>query len=150
MQQSHSQVDKELSTFVETRLRYCENPVDMNDACVKFVKQKYFKSPEKAVLYGSYLVSVLYDWQIYPTGLVTFLGTFKGRSKFEDLDSRDVTERLVEILVKLTAESPHERFISIYFRLIAAQRFQNLKSKKLMDSLIHISLSCLGQYVLVD
>jgi hypothetical protein len=102
------------------------------------------------VLYGCCLVEQLFIWGLYPTSLISYLSSFKAKTKFEEVDSREVTERLSEILIVLISDNLQEKLNSVYFKLLGLQHFQNLKSKKLLDRLIQVSLASIGQYVATD
>src|SRR5690606_23412886 len=89
-------------------------------------------------------------WGFYPTDLIGYFSVCKYKLCFEDIEDREVTENLVVVLLKLVEEDLASRVNGLYFKLISLQRFQNLKSKKLLEHLIQISLHSIGQYVITD
>ena len=142
--------DKDLSAFVQGKLTTKYTESEINEACIKFIKAKSFKTPDIAASYGCYLVCQIYDWGFYPTQLIGYMAAFKGKTKFEEINKREITEKLTDTLLKLVLEDMTARVNGLYFKLIGLQRFQNLKSKKLLDQLIQISLASVGQYVITD
>ena len=141
---------KELNNFLQLKLSTKFNEQELNEACIKFVKNKSYKFPKIAVIFGCCLVEQLFNWGLYPTGLISYLSSFKAKTKFEEIENREVTERLSEILIVLISDNVQEKLNSVYFKLLGLQHFQNLKSKKLLDRLIQVSLASIGQYVATD
>jgi hypothetical protein len=143
-------MDSELETFINGKLSGKWTEKELNEACIKFVKTKSYKAPDQAAIYGGYLVIQIYDWGFYPTDLIAYLGVFKAKLKFEEIAKRDLTERLVGVLVNLANENIADRKNALFLKLIGYQKFQNIKSKKLLDSIIQLCLNLLGQYIQID
>ena len=142
--------DQELQAFVEGKLSTKHDEIQVNEACIKFVKNTSYKNLDHACDCGSYLVCLIYDWGFYPNQLISYLTQFKAKVRYEESTNKESSEQLAEVLIKLIQEDYSNRQNSLYFKLIGLLKFQNLKSKKLLDNLVQVCLTNLGQYVLTD
>jgi hypothetical protein len=142
--------DRDLSAFVQEKLKGSRSEAYVNEASIKFVKAKSYQSAEISADYAGRLICLLYDWGYYPTELISFCSTFKIKAVFEDLKDPALTEQLVDVLIKLIEDKPASLANRVYLKLIGLQKIQNIHNNELIARTIQICLGCLGRFVTID
>ncbi len=142
--------DRDLSIFVEEKLRGSKSEAYVNESSIKFVKAKSHQNPEVSADYAGRLICLLYNWGYYPTELISFCATYKIKAVFEDLKDPALTEELVDVLVKLIEDKPTSLSNRMYLKLIGLQKIQNIHSNELIARTIQVCLGCLGRFVTID
>ena len=84
--------DHEVQAFVEGKLSTKHDEIQVNEACIKFVKNMSYKNLDHACDCGSYLVCLIYDWGFYPNQLISYLTQFKAKLRYEESTNKESSE----------------------------------------------------------
>ena len=93
---------------------------------------------------------MIYDWGYYPTETINYCNGFKAKANFDDIKIPELTEVLLDRLVKLAQENLGSLTSKPFFKLMGSQKFQNVRSKKLIKDIIMVCINSMGRHISLD